>query len=306
MNNTIKNIIKYLVVFAIIGTVVYFGIKLIFPEPNPLQAYNNNLELAEIETYDEMLDSTNQLIMLSNPYLLETSFNIENYNELLYAKNTLMSLDYVNNFIIDDLAFAKNTTIYNSNVKKTTNSLGKIKETYSRVNTYLTNNLNPFLEQNSATMNSVNLYINAMLPFYADLCKDYQTYTSANIQIVEQLDTTIRNNPWSQTVLNIINEWTNNLITKLNNNETVFTSQIDNAGACLVFVANNISQAKFVSYYSDYQNLNTKITEINSVSVENATNVVLTATETTYTDSIEDASLKALTINFMSFLKGEN
>lgn len=307
MNNTIKKIIKYLAVFAVIGAVIFLAIKLLFPQPSNLQAYNNNLELTRIETYDDLLEQTNQLLSRSAPHLEDATLNSQNLSKLIISKQVIMSLDAANELIIDDLAFAKNTTTYNRVVKDATKALGEIKKSYAEVNTYLTNTLKPFLNQNpSTTAGQLNIYIDAILTFYSDLCEQYQTYTIANVQIFNQLNLTLRNNAWSQTVLNIVDKWTGNLVAKLGNAETNFASQVDNATHCLEFVLNNINEEGFVSYYTENNNLNEKIEEIGKTNIAQLVNVVLTQGEQPYVDAIENAETKTASINVLSFLKGAN
>lgn len=304
MNQTLKKIIKYLIVFVVLGVIVFVGVKLIFPQPDPLDAYNNTRELTQLSVYEDLIENTDELLSLMEGKLSDESLNTANYNKLLYAKYMLTALNDVNANVIDDLAFAKNSSVYNANIKKSSKAFDDIKETYTRVQTYLTNNLSPFLEQNISPVSSLNMYSNAMLPFFNELCEEYQTYTHNIIGIVVDTDITIRNNEWSKTLLNITDAWSQNVLASLKNAETDFEAYLAYAEGFFNFTSNNVNATISVSYYVNFTAINSEIAQIALVDLDGATKNVLTAGEAEYVNSIEKATVKTATQNVMAFLKG--
>lgn len=304
MNSTVKNVIKYLVAFVVLVVIGFFAIKLIFPEPSKLQAYDNTVELSQIDTYTTLTTNTDSLLSLMEENLSDSTLNKPNYYKLTYAKNTLTAMHETNTTLTDDLLFAENSSIYNSKVKTASSALKNIKNKYEDASGYLTNNLIPFLQQETQTISSLNLYANAILPFYLNLCEYYQTFTSSNITIVKNLDVTVRNNAWSNSVLDIVNAWTKSAQTNLQTSDFNFETEINHSVSLLTFVTSQVNETNFINYYENFTTENALIVKIQSVDLQLITANVATSNETTYINSIENAELKTTVQEIISFIKG--
>lgn len=302
----LKKILKIFLALALIGVTVFLGIKFLFPAPNRYDAYNKTFALSQNESAEKFLNTTDNFILLMAERVTDETLNQKTYNMLMISQVNLIALGQANEFIMKELAFAKNNSVYDSNAKNINNLYDDIVAEYATIDSYIEQNIKAFMLMDVKTTQSINSYAFAILNFQLKLNNLYVQYNIAASNIYKNLDKNFTNNVWMQELLSITTAWTSHLNELLQNNQNdtqVFVSNQQNAAGFGAFVTNNLIVERAQQYYTN-ENTASLLTDMKNNNLTEVVKNVFTQNEQTYIDAIADAAKKASAERVFNFVKG--
>lgn len=305
----LKKIIKIVLAFAVIGAIVFFGIKFLFPEPDSLQAYQTTYDLVTNTSAQNFLQTSDSMIELMTDNLQNPVINLNVYNKLKISQNNLKALVKTNQFLLNELAFAKNNSNYNTNAKTIAKVYGQITDKYAQIDNYIKNNVVDFLKTQNQTVQSINSYSAAILNYQISLNQLYVDYTRAAIKIYTTAmpSQSFSNNEWSKQLVTLAFDWSEKLNHYIQNTlatTELLAANIANSAGLFAYVDNNLTIAKAQSYYTNSA-VASLLEDMKKTYYPELVAKVLTQDEQTYINSFEDQTKKVAVENVIHFLKGE-
>ena len=302
----LKKIIKIVLAFALIGVIVFVGIKFLFPAPNRYDAYNKSFALSQNESAQKFINTTDDFIALMAERTTDEALNQKTYNKLMMAQGNLIALGQANEFIMKELAFAKNNAVYDTNAKNMVNVYDNIVATYAQIDNYIEEHITAFMLVDVKTTQSINSYALAILNFQLNVNDLYVQFNIASTNIYKNLDKNFTNNVWTQELLSITTAWTSHLNELLQNNDNdtqVFVSNQQNAAGFSAFVADNLIMERAQEYYTN-ANTPALVADMQNTNLTQVVQNVFTLNEQTYIDAIAETTIKASAQRVFDFVKG--
>lgn len=303
MASTLKKFIKYVVVLGLLGGIVFVGLKIIFPQPDNMDAYNKTFALIQNEDYEFVSSNIEQMRSLMEENL--PTVNSTTYYKLSLTVKTLSTLEKSYAYMLSEIAFAKNNTVYDDNAKKINSKYEEITSDLAKAKTYIQNTVIPFYESSIIDSSAINIYSLALLNYNSALTAkvaDFNIYLS---EIFYNLMPTSKNNPLSTKIIEIVNIWANNQIEFLNSDQELSYEQIvTNTQAMLTYATANLTTTVTDTYLTNKANADALLLSIEKADIKQTTKNVGLVDEEGYVLAIEDEEIRNATSALFSYLKG--
>ena len=301
--NTIKKAIKFFVILGLLGGVVFVGYKIIFPQPDRMDAYHTTFALIHNEEYEYVQTNIQQMTILMENNV--ESVNNTTLHKLTITQNTLLSLEASYSFMLDDLAYAKNSAVYDFNAKNVTEKYVEIEQELAKAKSYIQNTVAPFYETESSDASSINVYGLALLKYNKALIEKISDLNASLIEIYNDLIPTMLNNPYSKNALNIVKVWVENQKEFLTTTEALSFEQIKvNSDILLSFATNSLKASETDRYYTEQQDVLDLLLSIEKADIISTTKNVGLVDEETFTSTIEDELVASATLAMFTYLGG--
>ena len=295
MKTNKKSIFKTFLVFLLVAVLVFVGVKFIFPTPKKDASYNYTTTLLNQESYNNVLVANQEIDVLMQLYQNSNNFNEDVYAKFKFNYNLLQTLHSVNTVNQKNIAFANNSKTYNKNAKTMKKSLKNLNSLLEETNTYIDNQLNPFLSLPEKTVQSSNNYCFALANLTEKLVKEYKVFTDASIEIAKNLEPTSQVNPIYKSSLKTVKTWTDVIADKdyktYQENSTLlknFASKIETMSKAYYLT---VSESEQNVYFMNLENL------------PQILSAVQTEFEDDFTSSVGETE-KQNTLNAVAFFKG--
>lgn len=302
-----RKIIKFLFTAGLIFVVAYFGIKIIFPAPDRLDAYNNTYNLLSSQDYEQTMESTQNLIGLMQDKIdaNQTGVNQELQNKLIITTNIIQASQNANELMLLQFAFAENNPTYNTEVRALNGVYEEMTQTFADLKAYTQSYVDPFIESaEEHDVSTMNSYANAVYNINIKLTDYFTEYTTRMVTTFETLDKDYTNNPLSRKMLNLTSIWVEYADNQLKNEEANIVELLDNSGYLKDFTASKMNLAFANSYYTATTSQNQLLTNIEHAENEKVVSILASSEEQTYIDSLTDEQIKQANTNLLALLKG--
>lgn len=259
MSTKAKSILKYIIIFVVVVAIVLLAVFLIFPKPKATDAYSYAIELNNNQNYNSQFEANQNLIQLCSSLKDDPNFNLDAYYKLEKTNNVLNSLKKINNFNANELAYASNSKLYNSNCKAMKKLLKQIEEQLQSASNYISSQLNTFLETSNPTAKTTNTYILALYDLNNQLITKFYDFVEKSSQIVLNLEQDISLNPLSCKMISILISWNN-----LQKGSDIPAANLYNNSKALVNFSNKLDvQSKL--YYNNLDHYTALLTDLDSL-----------------------------------------
>ena len=283
----IKSFIKYPIIFAIIVG-IGIGVKFIFfPNPKPMEAYQNVYSVMQNQTYNELKQSTEQLFELLQTHLPENpDEQTTNKRELLLSQfNIYLSvyegLDNLNNNYCQTLLYAQTNKDYNKNTKQIKKEVKNLNKKFEEINNYIDTYYSPFYEQTTnITYNSVSSYADVISNFNIEVTNSYINILDCCYNICVGQNVDLSNNVYTQNKAKVVLSWAKMYIKDIQN---VF--EVSNTNTFVEF--GRFNQGDAVNYFDNKQTIDESISAINICDLTALLKVVSTLQYDNYFNALE-------------------
>lgn len=257
MSTKAKSILKYIIIFVVVATLVLLAVFLIFPKPKALDAYSYTLELNSNQKFKEQFEANQNLSQLCSSLKEDPELNLDAYYNLEKTYNVLKSLEKINNFNSNKLAYASNSKLYNSNCRAMKKLLKQMNEQLEDTSNYISSQLNLFLESSNPTAKTTNTYVFALYDLNNKLINNFYEFVDKSTQIVLELEQDVTLNPLSCKMLSILTVWNN-----LQKNSNLQAFDLFNNSKILLGFSNKLeSQSKL--FYKNLEFYNELLEDLN-------------------------------------------
>lgn len=301
----IKKLIKFLFFAIIIGVVVFFGVKLIFPKPNELDAYTKTQQLLENEISTSLKQVTGEVINLMEEKLDDETLNLQTLYKLKISSNIFATVENANMFQVDKMIFAENGTIYDSNVKQLNSLFEEINSKYSSINDYIETYVTPFLNETEKTTVSLNSYALTLFQKQIEIDNMLVLYNTGLVNIFHSLQNSYTVNIFSKDLLSITNSWLKSVTTEIANEETSNFEQLkNNSFGLLQFSISKLNDTVARMYFTANEEIADLVLDISKTDIAGLVANIFGDEEDSYINSITNQDIKNATISVANFLKG--
>lgn len=308
MSTTIKKIIKYVIIVALLGAVVFFGVKLLFPTPSPTLAFETTISLSENEAFQKNNSASENFMVKYATTLSAESTQVA----LLNHSNKLIAFQkQIITYLSQDLAFAKNSSIYNSKAKELEKLEKEISGLLANATTYIDQQFEPVYNQTTTPSN------NALKAILSNLTKNNKAiankmtnYLETTTTIYLDLEQTFVANPYSKKISQLISVWVaiqNEFLNdaKYTESETYLTTNgLNNLTLLQDFKNANLSHNVAISYNTNKTNLDSLLQSISKAEIKGLLSAYEVSNVENFLNSIENAEIKASTRVLNDFIKG--
>jgi hypothetical protein len=311
MANSLGKFIKYIIILGIIGIVIFFGIKVLFPAPKPTVAFETTQDLTQSQSLDKLITTNQDFLQLYQ----ETVGEDESQEDakkmiLLYSTNTLLKTQvYALDFLLDEIIFAENSSVYNSNTSNMIKTSLALQRAFENVDTYITTYISPLLSKyqipTPTILNSVYVNITEYNNQVSNLLSDY--IIAAN-NVFSSLKETYSVNNYSRKLFQITTFW-QEIQSKLiadKANITDYNKLFASTNSMFSFVNTKLTQAEAFSYANTPVAKQEFLKTISQVRIKELLNALTTHEDiTSYIAEIEPLELSTSTDVFYNFIIGE-
>lgn len=308
MSDTVKKFIKYLIIFALLGTVVFFGVKLLFPTPEPTLAFYSSQQVLENENFEKNnLASANFISKYENQFDEE----LEKIDLLLHSKKVISLQLEVLEYMSNEFAFAKNSSIYNSNAKKLEKLEKELSSSLKNSIAYIETYFEPVYNQpTSPSKSTLRNLLENLVTNNKVIADKLTTYTETITTIFLDLETNFLVNAYSKKNIHIISVWLSNQNDFLNKNlenlEYNSTKGMSNLNKLISFKNRLLTVENSFSYNTNKNIIDEQLQQLTKADIKGFTKALEIIDINNFINSLESQEIKTSTQALKLYILEEN
>lgn len=302
-SSPIKNVIKYILIIALIVGLVFLSIRIFFPQPLSNDAHNKSISIQESKSYENLINANKSLLGLLDLHQGDENFNAEVYHKLKVSTNLIEALELANTFMQPQILYATNTKTYNSSTRQINRIYNEITKIFEQTDAYIKNTLTPFLESETKNLKAINQYAYAVSNYSVNFVEKYYELTSFEIEVFGDLPKSFTVNDYSIKLLNSLDNWALNLKTVLTKGENI-SNYFENSKTLLDFTKTNLNLDFSTYYYTHSAQANGRLAVLKAINVFDLVKVINTSEEQNFINKIENSELKQNYQTALNFFKG--
>lgn len=310
MSNTIKKFGKYMIILALLGVIVFFGVTLLFPTPASTLAFDKTTEVINNENFETNYSATEKFISkYSTQYTQQQE--LENLDLLSHSSLTISTGIDILSLMRDELAFAKNSPVYNKKANELAKLEKELADILQNAVNYIESQFDPVYNQTSTPAKStLNALITNLTRNNKAIVSKMASYIDATTTIFIDLETNFLTNPYSKKIVQILSVWVlehNNFL----NDGSYAENQAYNSSKALLnlselntFKSNMFNQSNFLSYNSNKIELDQLLNNLAKSNIKGLTSTISISDVNEFISSIENEEIRLSTQILKNFILG--